>query len=68
MKIIGAIGNAHSMTENEVNSFLERKLNLQLATNDEMGDPNIQPIWFEYDKDKKKFFVMTQTIISENDY
>jgi general stress protein 26 len=59
MKIIGAIGDAHSMTENEVDSFLERKLNLQLATIDEMGDPNLQPIWFEYDKDKKKLFVMT---------
>jgi len=59
MKIIGAIGDAHSMTENEVDSFLERKLNLQLATIDEMGDPNIQPIWFEYDPDKKKLFVMT---------
>lgn len=59
MKIIGAIGDAHSMTESEVDSFLERKLNLQLATIDEMGDPNIQPIWFDYDKDKKKLFVMT---------
>ena len=59
MRIIGAIGDAHSMTENEVGSFLERKLNLQLATIDKMGDPNIQPIWFDYDKDKKKLFVMT---------
>ena len=59
MRIIGAIGDAHSMTENEVGSFLERKLNLQLATIDEMGDPNIQPIWFDYDKVKKKLFVMT---------
>lgn len=59
MKIIGAIGDAHSMTEEEVDMFLERKLNLQLATIDEMGDPNIQPIWFEYDKDKKKLSVMT---------
>jgi general stress protein 26 len=59
MRIIGAIGDAHSMTENEVGSFLERKLNLQLATIDEMGDPNIQPIWFDYDKIKKKLFVMT---------
>lgn len=53
MKIIGAMDDAHSMTENEVDSFLERKLNLQLATIDEMGDPNIQPIWFDYNKDKK---------------
>ena len=47
------------MTESEVDSFLERKLNSQLATIDEMGDPNIQPIWFDYDKDKKNLFVMT---------
>ncbi|MGA7369071.1 MAG: pyridoxamine 5'-phosphate oxidase family protein [Nitrososphaeraceae archaeon] len=59
MKIIGAIGNAQSMTENEVERFLESKLNLQLASTDETGDPNIQPVWFDYDKDKKKLFVMT---------
>jgi general stress protein 26 len=59
MKIIVAIGDAHSMTKNEVESFLERKLNLQLVTIDEMGDPNIHPIWCDYDKDKKKLFVMT---------
>jgi hypothetical protein len=32
------------MTEAEVDSFLESKLNVQqLATVDETGDPNIQP-------------------------
>ncbi|MGH9976094.1 MAG: pyridoxamine 5'-phosphate oxidase family protein [Nitrososphaeraceae archaeon] len=59
MKITGAMGSAYTMTEEEVDRFLESKLNLQLATLDEMGDPNIQPIWFEYDKDKKKLFIMT---------
>ena len=59
MKITGAMGSAYSMTEGEVDRFLESKLNLQLATIDEMGDPNIQPVWFEYDKDKKKLFIMT---------
>ena len=44
MKIICAIDDAHSINENEVNCFLERKLNLQLAKNDETDDPNIQPI------------------------
>jgi general stress protein 26 len=24
-----------------------------------MGDPNIQPVWFTYDKDKKRLFIMT---------
>jgi len=59
MKITGAMGNAYTMTEEEVDRFLESKLNLQLATVDEMGDPNIQPVWFEYDKDKKRLFIMT---------
>ena len=53
------MGNAYTMTEEEVDRFLESKLNLQLATIDGMGDPNIQPVWFEYDKDKKKLFIMT---------
>ena len=44
MKIIWAMDDAHSMNENEVKCFLERKMNLQLAKNDEMDDPNIQPI------------------------
>jgi general stress protein 26 len=59
MKITGAMGNAYTMTEEEVDRFLESKLNLQLATVDEMGDPNIQPVWFEYDKDKKTLYIMT---------
>jgi general stress protein 26 len=59
MKIIGAEGISSAMNEEEVDRFLENKLNLQLATIDEMDDPNIQPVWFNYDKDKKKLFVMT---------
>jgi general stress protein 26 len=59
MKITGAMGNAYTMTEKKVERFLEGKLNLQLASVDEMGDPNIQPVWFEYDKDKKRLFIMT---------
>jgi general stress protein 26 len=59
MKITGAMGSAYSMTEEEVDKFLESKLNLQLATIDELGDPDIQPVWFEYDKDKKSLFIMT---------
>ena len=41
MKIIGAMGSAYSMTEEDVDRFLESKLNLELATTDEMGDPSI---------------------------
>ena len=59
MKITGAMGSAYSMTEEEVDKFLQSKLNLQLATIDELGDPDIQPVWFEYDKDKKSLFIIT---------
>jgi general stress protein 26 len=59
MKITGAMGSAYSMTEEEVDKFLESNLNLQLTTINELGDPSIQPIWFEYDKDKKRLFIMT---------
>jgi general stress protein 26 len=61
MKIITAIPNTPIMGEEEVDRFLlQSKLNLQLATIDEMGDPNIQPIWFYYHKgNKKKLLIMT---------
>jgi uncharacterized pyridoxamine 5'-phosphate oxidase family protein len=48
------------VTGTEVNKFLESKLNLQLATIDEEGFPNIQPIWFLYDKEIGKMYVSTQ--------
>lgn len=52
----------NKVTEEEVNSFLENKLNLQLATIDEEGYPTIQPIWFLYDKGSVKIYVATQKI------
>jgi len=52
----------NKVTEVEVNSFLESKLNLQLATIDEEGYPIIQPIWFLYDKESNKIYVATQKI------
>jgi hypothetical protein len=42
------------MTEEEIDRFLESKPNLQLASIDKKGDPNIQPIWFSYDKSLQK--------------
>jgi general stress protein 26 len=59
VKIISAIATAASMTEEEIDRFLESKLNLQLASIDKKGDPNIQPIWFSYDKSLQKIYVMT---------
>jgi len=61
MKVIQAIPDMpNKVTEEEVNSFLESKLNLQLATIDEEGYPDIHPIWFLYDKESAKIYVATQ--------
>lgn len=59
MKIINAMPGMAGMTKAEVDSFLESKLNVQLATIDEMGDPNIQPVWFYYDKNAAELYAMT---------
>jgi len=59
MKIISATSEIPSMTKDEAGKFLESKLNLQLATIDEQGDPNIQPVWFYYDKDGEKLWINT---------
>lgn len=60
MKIINALpGMAVAMTEPEIEKFLQSKLNVQIATVDEMGDPSIQPVWFYYDSAKKRLFVET---------
>lgn len=59
MKIISAISGIQSMSEEEVGRFLESKLNLQFGTNDEEGDPNIQPVWFDYDKEREKLMIIT---------
>lgn len=48
------------VTEDEVNSFLASKLNLQLATIDDSGYPSIQPLWFLYDKESGKIYISTQ--------
>jgi general stress protein 26 len=59
MKIISAISGTPSMSEVQVGRFLESKLNLQFGTIDEEGDPNIQPVWFDYDKEKEKLMLIT---------
>ena len=59
MKILKASPEIPSMTMEEAERFLESKLNLQFATVDNKGDPNIQPVWFYYDKSKEKLFIMT---------
>ena len=59
MKIISAIKGTPSMSKEEVHTFFEKKLNLQIGTIDDEGDPNIQPVWFNYDKDREKLLIIT---------
>lgn len=47
------------VTEEEVEKFLESKLNMQLATVDSQGQPVIQPVWFYYDKGSGKLYTGT---------
>ena len=54
MKVISATHEIPGMTREEAERFLESKLNLQIATIDEKGEPNIQPVWFYYDRDQGK--------------
>ncbi|HEV8405575.1 MAG TPA: pyridoxamine 5'-phosphate oxidase family protein [Nitrososphaera sp.] len=60
MKVIQAIPSMpKSVTEPEINKFLESKLNVQIATIDEEGYPIIQPTWFLYDKQSGKIYAAT---------
>ena len=60
VKIKSAIPGAPSMNKEEVNIYLESKLLLQIGTIDEEGDPNIRPVWFDYDIDREKLLVKLQ--------
>ncbi len=60
VKIIhGSPGVGSVLKRNEVNEFLSRKINIQIATIDEKGYPNIQPTWFYYDDNEEIIFVST---------
>ena len=59
MKILAATSEIPSMTREEAETFLESKLNLQIATIDEQGEHNIQPVWFYYDKNTEKLIITT---------
>jgi general stress protein 26 len=50
----------NTVTETEVNNFLESGLNMQIATIDEEGYPMIQPTWFLYDNKESKIYTATQ--------
>jgi len=51
MKIVNAMpGLGKSLSEQQVRDFLVRsKLNLQLGTIDEKGEPYIHPIWYIFE-------------------
>ena len=59
MKLINANNRIPTMAEEEIDRFLESKLMLQMSTIDEKGEPNIQPVWFHYDKNREKFLIIT---------
>jgi general stress protein 26 len=50
------------MTKEEVDKFLAGNLMLQMATIDKQGEPNIQPVWFYYDKKGEKLLVTTSKL------
>ncbi len=52
------------MTKEEIDRFLESKLMLQMSTIDELelGEPNIQPVWFYHDKNREKHLVIISKI------
>jgi nitroimidazol reductase NimA-like FMN-containing flavoprotein (pyridoxamine 5'-phosphate oxidase superfamily) len=50
------------MTKEEIDRFLESKLMLQMSTIDEHGEPNIQPVWFYYDKNREKLSITTSKL------
>lgn len=62
MKIVNATSEVPGMTREEIEKFLDSKLNLQLATTDDQGEPNIQPVWFYYDKDGEKLLITTSKL------
>jgi general stress protein 26 len=62
MKVVDATYEIPGMTREEAERFLESKLNLQIATIDEKGEPNIQPVWFYYDKDQGKLLITTSKL------
>ena len=62
MKVVNATSEIPGMTREEAERFLESKLNLQIATIDEKGEPNIQPVWFYYDIDQGKLLITTSKL------
>jgi nitroimidazol reductase NimA-like FMN-containing flavoprotein (pyridoxamine 5'-phosphate oxidase superfamily) len=62
VKVVTGSSEIPGMTKEEVEGFLESKLNLQIATLDEKGEPNIHPVWFYYDKKEEKLFMTSSKL------
>ena len=62
MKIISATSETPGMTKEEIDRFLASNLMLQMATVDGQGEPNIQPVWFYYDKNGEKLSITTSKL------
>lgn len=62
MKIIQTSTVGSPMSEQKVREFLSSKINLQIATIDKNGGPIIQPVWYYYDHDNDKIYVITSKI------
>ena len=62
MKIISATSETPGMTKEEIDRFLANNLMLQMATVDGQGEPNIQPVWFYYDKNREKLLITTSKL------
>ena len=67
MKVFQASNGIPGLTKEEVDSFLENKINLQLATIDSRGWPNIHPVWFYYDKNNEKFLLTTSKLAKKTE-
>jgi PPOX class probable F420-dependent enzyme len=67
MKTFDATSGIPGMTREEAERFLESKLNLHIASIDEKGEPNIQPVWFFYDKDQGKLLITTSKLAKKTE-
>jgi general stress protein 26 len=63
VKILNASHEIPGMNSKEdVESFLGSRLNLQLATIDENGYPNIHPVWFYHDNNNNRLYLLTSSM------
>jgi nitroimidazol reductase NimA-like FMN-containing flavoprotein (pyridoxamine 5'-phosphate oxidase superfamily) len=57
------------MSKEEIDAFLQKNLILQVGTPDKKGDPNILPVWFNYDRSRGKTFdTYSQNIQKDSQY